>query len=144
MTWRERAATSHYKTAVAVQEQLRAGNLSDGLAGVEELIEALSRSERRALKSHLVRLMAHIIKWQTQPDKRNRSWRASILNARDEITEIQEETPSLNDEVIRQMWDKCFQAAKRQAEGDMDQESPISALSWDEVFKQEYSEEIQG
>jgi hypothetical protein len=143
MTWPERAATSHYQTAVAIKEQLQAGNYSEATAGIEELIEALSRSERRALKSQLTRLMAHIIKWRSQPEQRRRSWQATIYDTREEIVEIQEETPSLNEAVIRAMWDKCFQTAKRHAEADMEQESTANSLSWEEVFSDNYQVEAQ-
>lgn len=105
---------------------------------MQELIEALSRSDKRALKSHLIRLMVHIIKWNTQTDKRNRSWRATINNARREIAEIQEDTPSLNQTVIESMWDNCFASAKEEAEGEMNQESAVESLSWQDVFETEY------
>ena len=61
------------------------GHVQEAAKGVEELIEALSRSEKRALKSQLVRLMLHIIKWQSQPERRSSSWVASIKDARDEM-----------------------------------------------------------
>ena len=66
MNWQEQAASSHYQTAVAIRQELGAGHIEDAKAGIEELVDALSRADRRALKSHLVRLMAHVIKWQTQ------------------------------------------------------------------------------
>ena len=62
MNWQDLSSTSHYKTALAVKNELDAGNLSEGTMGIEALIQALSRSEKRALKSQLVRLMLHIIK----------------------------------------------------------------------------------
>jgi len=34
--------------------------------GLESLIEAMGRNDRRALKSQLIRLMVHIIKWKCQ------------------------------------------------------------------------------
>jgi hypothetical protein len=139
MNWQERAATSHYQTAVAIQHELQAGRHAEATAGLEELIDALARAEKRALKSHLVRLMAHIIKWQTQPTLRSRSWASSIRNARREIRDIQEETPSLTDDVLRSLWDKCFLMAKEEAEGEMNQDAAITSLSWDEVFQQDYS-----
>ena len=138
MNWQHLAATSHYRTAVAIKHQLDVGDIADVAHGIEELIEALSRSEKRALKSHLVRLMMHIIKWKIQPERRSLSWVASINNARDEIEEIQEETPSLNENIIRTMWDKAFAAAKREAEAEMGKRSDIDGLEWDEVFKGRY------
>src|SRR2546426_4100647 len=126
MTWQERASRSHYQTAVAIGQELQAGNVPQARAGLEELIEALSRSEKRALKSQLIRLMTHVIKWKTQTKDRPRSWSASIQNAREEIKDIQEETPSLTDDVVRAMWDKCLGAAKRDAEGETNQEISIA------------------
>jgi hypothetical protein len=142
MNWQELSATSHYQTALAVQQALQKGNIQEATHGLMELIEALSRSEKRALKSQLIRLMTHVIKWKSQPEKRSRSWVASIYNARSEIRDIQEETPSLTNQVIWDMWQDCLQAAILEAEGEMDKECPISALSWDEIFEEAYC--IQG
>ncbi|MBY0526269.1 MAG: DUF29 domain-containing protein [Gemmataceae bacterium] len=141
MNWREQSTTSHYQTAVAIAEQLKAGNIAEATAGVEELIDALARSDKRALRSQLARLMAHIIKWRSQPEGRSRGWRASIANAREEIAAIREETPSLTEDFIRGIWDRCFQIAKRQAEGEMEQEATIASLTWDEVFHQDFGNE---
>jgi hypothetical protein len=138
MDWQELSSTSHYQTALEIEDELEKGNIQEASAGLKELIEALGRSEKRALKSHLTRLMGHIIKWKTQPEKRSRSWVATIYNAREEIRDIQEETPSLTDNLIEEIWGKCFQAAKREAEADMNQDSLISELSWEDVFKEEY------
>jgi Domain of unknown function DUF29 len=83
-------------------------------------------------------LMMHIIKWKTQPERRSRSWIASINSARREIEDIQEETPSLNRTVIKAMWDKCFEAAKEDAEGEMDRKPKVDKLTWAQVFEHEY------
>ena len=82
--------------------------------------------------------MAHIIKWKTQPEKRSRSWVATIYNAREEIFDIQTEIPSLNQAVIQEIWDKCFQTAQREAAAEMNQAVPIAALDWTEVFVEDY------
>jgi uncharacterized protein DUF29 len=138
MNWQELSATSHYQTALEIEDELEKGNTQEATVGLKELIEALGRSEKRALKSHLTRLMAHIIKWKTQPEKQSRSWVATIYNAREEIKDIQEETPSITDKLIEEIWRKCFQAAKREAEADMNRDSSIADLSWEEVFEEEY------
>ncbi len=138
MTWQQLATASPYKTAQAIADHLAAGNLREASLGLEELIEAVARSERRALKSQLLRLMAHVIKWLCQPDQRSRSWAATIQNGRDDIRDIQEETPSLTDDVIREMWDRVFVQALRQAEGEMNRSAPISNLTWEQVFNDSY------
>ncbi|MGA9773799.1 MAG: DUF29 domain-containing protein [Blastocatellia bacterium] len=138
MDWQELSATSHYQTALEIEQELEKGNIEEASTGLKELIEALGRSEKRALKSHLTRLMAHIIKWKTQSVKRSRSWVATIYNARDEIRDIQEETPSLTNDMIEEIWNKCLQSAIRDAEADMNQGSSVSELTWQEVFEDAY------
>ncbi|MBI4639468.1 MAG: DUF29 domain-containing protein [Candidatus Tectomicrobia bacterium] len=138
VNWQELSSTSHYQTAVAIEHELQKGNIREATAGIQELIDALARSEKRALKSQLIRLMTHVIKWKSQPEKQSRSWAATIYNAREEIEDIQEEIPSLTQAVILEMWDKCFRAAKRETEGEINQKSPVSALSWAEVFEDQY------
>lgn len=108
--------------------------------GLESLIEAMGRNDRRALKSQLIRLMVHVIKWKCQPQKRSSSWAISILSARREIEDIQEEVPSLNRDFIESIWDKCFQAAVKEAELEMRKiKCHFTSLSWSEVFEDEYS-----
>jgi hypothetical protein len=136
--WQTLASTSPYQTAVGVEQALRRGDVPDATLGIQELIEALSRSDKRALRNHLTRLMAHVIKWRSQPEKRSRSWRATIRNARREIGEIREETPSLNRAFVESIWQSCFESACDDAEADMDQESPVAALSWEQVFDEDY------
>jgi len=138
MNWQQQTADSHYKTAVAVRDTLRLGHISEAEAGIEELIDALARSERRALKSQLVRLMAHVLKWRSQPDGRCRSWSASIRTAREEIADIQRETPSLTDDVVRALWSNCFETARAQAAAEMDRDVAIDELTWDAVFLADY------
>ncbi len=138
MNWQTLSTDSHYKTAVAILSELEMGHVDEAVKGVEELIEALSRSEKRALKSQLVRLMLHIIKWQSQPERRSRSWAASIQDARDEIADIQDETPSLNNAVIESLWEKAFVMAKRDAQAEMGKKSDVQNVSWQEAFVDEY------
>lgn len=138
MNWQDLAAASHYMTAIEIERALQTARYRDAEAGLKELIEALGRSEKRALKNHLIRLMAHVIKWKSQPERRSYGWVASIYNSREEIADIQAETPSLTNDVIEAMLDNCFRAARREAEGEMNQRSTVSSLSRREVFEQEY------
>ena len=45
---------------------------------LKEFLRAMSRSERSAVKSRLLVLLAHWLKWEHQPDKRTGSWRATL------------------------------------------------------------------
>ena len=141
MKWQELSATSHYQTAVAVEQALEQGDIPEAKAGIQELVDALARAEKRALRSQLTRLMMHVIKWKTQPERRSHSWRATINSARREIEEIQEETPSLNRAVVESIWDKCLKAAREDAEGEMGKKPAVTKLTWKEVFEKEYEVE---
>jgi hypothetical protein len=136
--WQQLAVESHYRTAVGVKEALEAGDHDEARRGIDELIDAMSRSDRRAVRSQLLRLMQHIIKWREQPERRSPSWAAIIAHARDEIADVQEETPCITDAVLRGMWEHCFQRAKRYAERETGRSLPSEPLSWYDIFEAEY------
>lgn len=97
----------------------------------------MSRSDKRALRSQLMRLMAHIIKWKFQPERRSKSWAMTIENARIEIEDLLELEPSLKPSVP-DLLHELFGKAKRLAEKEMDRAAPVTELSWQEVFEDEY------
>ena len=137
--WEQLALYSHYQTAVAIHEDLQAGHMEDAMAGLEELIEALSRSDERALKSYLVLLMQHIIKWKVQPERRSTSWSATIEEAREQIRDLQEENPRFTDERLRTLWPKVLRSAIREAEKDINRKiHNTPPLTWAEVFETPY------
>jgi isochorismate hydrolase len=136
--WQELVFSSHYLTAAAIRSELQDGNVEAAMLGTTELMDAMSKIDRRAVKSHLAVLMMHIIKWKTQPHKRSNSWSQAIDNARDEIRDIQEDTPSITDTVIREARDSAFKRALRNAEREMGEQSHSASLTWQEVFDDEY------
>jgi Tfp pilus assembly pilus retraction ATPase PilT len=136
--WEMMAVNSHFQTAEAAQSLLQQGETEEAQVAIQALIDAMSRSERQAVKSQLTRLMMHIIKWKTQPNKRSRSWIITIIDARDAIEESQEEMPSLNREFIESLWEQCFVKAKRKAEAEMNCKSNIASLTWQETFENIY------
>ncbi|RKZ40917.1 MAG: DUF29 domain-containing protein [Gammaproteobacteria bacterium] len=75
---------------------LRNGRLSE--IDIENLIdelESMGKRDRRELESHFRILLAHLLKWQYQPTHRSRSWRASIIEQRLQITKQLKDSPSL-------------------------------------------------
>lgn len=76
---------------------LRTGKLSE--IDVENLIgaiESMGASERRELINRLALLLAHLLKWQYQPNYRSRSWRLTIKEQRRQLERLLEDNPSLN------------------------------------------------
>jgi hypothetical protein len=103
------------------------------------LIEEMGKVEKRAVKSQLIRLISHIIKWKCQPERRSSSWVITITSARREIKDSQDAKPSLNREFIESIWEKGFIKAVKDAEDEMNINCEITSLSWEEVFEEEYS-----
>lgn len=94
--------------AARLRERSRPG-ANDGLDydNLAEEIESLGRSDRRAIKSHMRVLLAHLLKWRHQSDKRSKSWNDSIFNARLAITDLLEDSPSLvrcADEIVAEAY----------------------------------------
>ncbi len=81
------------------QEQaalLRSGHLTeiDAEHLIEEL-ESMGASDRRELLSRLQVLVLHLLKWQFQPERRNKSWQLTINHQRDAIDRLLKQSPSL-------------------------------------------------
>jgi Domain of unknown function DUF29 len=53
-------------------------------------LEDMARRDRREVNSRLRVLIAHLLKWQYQPEKRSRSWTQTIINQRFELEGILE------------------------------------------------------
>jgi hypothetical protein len=75
---------------------LREGQLS--LLDVEHIaeeIEDVGKSEQRKLASRMAVLIAHLIKWRHQPERRGGSWERTIREQRSAIARRLRRTPSL-------------------------------------------------
>ena len=139
LAWDELVFQSPYLAVVKAKQLLQEGKMTEVDQILENLVESMGRSEKRAVSSQLTRLMLHIIKWKCQPEKRSASWVISIRSARREIADSHEEMPSLNQEFLESIWDKCFASAKQDARDEMGKKPEIIALSWDEVFEEIYT-----
>ncbi|MFM5983618.1 MAG: DUF29 domain-containing protein [Sphaerospermopsis kisseleviana] len=139
LTWDELVFQSPYLAVEKAKELLKEGKMAEVDQILESLAESMGRSEKRAVISQVTRLMLHIIKWKCQPEKRSASWVISIRSARREIADSQEEMPSLNREFLESIWDKCFTSAKQDARDEMGKKPEITALTWEEVFEENYT-----
>jgi Domain of unknown function DUF29 len=85
-----------YEWTVRNAELLRAGRASEAdLEHVAEEIEDMGKRERRQLSSRLSVLVAHLLKWQAQPERRSQSWMGTIRVQRRELSDLLAEMPSL-------------------------------------------------
>jgi hypothetical protein len=77
----------------------------------------LVRSDRRALKSFLQNALVHMLElayWESERE-RNRQWRVHLINARDGIANIIEDSPSLKN-YLADIVDVTYERARREAE----------------------------
>ena len=75
---------------------LRAGRLDElDIEHLAEEIEDMGKSQRRELESRLRVLLAHLLKWGWQRDKRSNSWKATAANQRAELRAVFRDSPSL-------------------------------------------------
>lgn len=74
-----------------------------------EEIETLGRQQRQELRNRLSILIGHLLKWQFQPQKRTRSWLATLKIQRIDIQELLTDNPSLKpylEEALTQAYGK--------------------------------------
>ncbi len=75
---------------------IRQGRLAEvDLEHVAEELESMGRSERQELVNRLAVLLAHLLEWRYQPERRGKSWRATIKEQRLRLREHLAENPSL-------------------------------------------------
>ncbi len=77
---------------------------------IEEL-ESMGARERRELTNRLKVLLAHLLKWQYQPDRRSPSWQATIKEQRLSIEDLLDDNPSLRATLDQQVH-KAYQRGR--------------------------------
>jgi hypothetical protein len=102
--------TISYETDVAAwanQQAWLIRNKKFDLLDIEHLaeeIEDVSKSEQRELASRMAVLIAHLLKWQFQADRRGKSWELTIRNQRKAIGLHLKKVPSLKPNLKDEDW----------------------------------------
>ena len=77
-------------------EQLRQQNFDQvDWENVLDEFESMSKRDRRSIKSNLVILLLHLLKWEFQPEIRSGSWTGSIIEHRQRLRDLLNDSPSL-------------------------------------------------
>ncbi len=70
----------------ATAELVRAARWEDiDSENLAEYLDDMARRDRREVNSRLTTLLAHVLKWTYQPERRSNSWRATIIEQRQEL-----------------------------------------------------------
>jgi len=80
-------------------------------------VETLGRSQRNEIKSRLLVLLVHLLKWRHQAEKRSGSWKGSVVEQRKRLRALLDENPSLRD-VPAQALDDEYETARLKAAGE--------------------------
>jgi hypothetical protein len=85
-----------YAWAITNAQLLRQQRFTEiDIENIAEELETLGRSEKRELVSRLAVLLAHLLKWQFQPERRGKSWELTIWEQRRKLSKHLMENPSL-------------------------------------------------
>jgi len=111
---------------------LRAGKLSEAdLEHIAEEIESMGKTEKRELISRLGVLLAHLLKWRFQSERRTKSWRLTIEEQRRQIIRHMRDNPSLKSslsEAMEEAYGDAIIAAER--ETDLDRAAFPKSCPW--------------
>ncbi|AIE73400.1 MULTISPECIES: DUF29 domain-containing protein [unclassified Synechocystis] len=95
--------------------QLKSGDIKRlDLDNLIEEIESMGRNNKREVRSRLIILMTHLLKWQHQPEKQSNSWIYTIKEQRLQLKLILQDSPSLKP-FLQQVLDDCYQDARKDA-----------------------------
>jgi len=84
----------------AALRRAKGSNLPLDWENLAEEIESLGKSDRRELRSQIIRILRHLLKLAVSPQTEPRAgWRSTIREARVEIEGVLEDSPSLRREV---------------------------------------------
>jgi hypothetical protein len=85
-----------YEWTVRNAELLRSGRASEAdLPHIAEEIEDMGKRERRGLLHRMSIIIAHLLKWRFQLERRSRSWELTIRVQRKDLAKLVTENPSL-------------------------------------------------
>ncbi len=101
-----------------VEEQVRLlkeGRLQQlDIANLIDEIESLGIHEKLEVKTNLVVVLKHLLKYQYQPRRRSRGWLSSIVEHRRRLRDDLTTSPSLRG-YAREQFEECYQDGRRQA-----------------------------
>jgi hypothetical protein len=103
-------ATSTYDGDIIAWANEQARLLRSGLFShldiehIAEEIEDVVKSEQRELENRMAILLAHLLKWQHQPERQGNSWRNTIKEQRNRVANRIRKTPSLKADLQDPEW----------------------------------------
>jgi len=105
----------YYTWALEQAAHLRARRFAElDLENLAEEVEDLARQEAKELRSRCETLLAHLLKWEFQPEGRSHSWAGTIRRERDRIADHLVDNPGLKPRCA-ELFGKAFKSARADA-----------------------------
>ena len=95
-----------YAWTEQMTQALKKGALDEvDIEHLVEEVESMGASEFRELRNRLIVLLAHLLKWQYQPDGRSTGWRGTISEQRRRLALLFLDSPSLKNKAYQVLKD---------------------------------------
>jgi hypothetical protein len=137
-----------YAWANRQAELLRAGRLDElDLDHIAEEIDDVGSEICERLESALTILFMHMLKWDFQPERRSRSWEATIREQRKRVATLMRKNPSLKARLAAaQQSGYDYGRDKASGETDIPVETFLetSPYSWQDVTEREFRFDSSG
>ncbi len=89
--------TDFYAWTLEQAKLLQVGDFKGlDIVNLVEEIESWGKQQRQELESRLAILLGHLLKWDYQPERRSKSWKATIREQRRAVQRLMQANPSLN------------------------------------------------
>jgi hypothetical protein len=130
-----------YSWAIEQAALLRAGRVAEAdLLNIAEEIDDVGLEQYYKLESALRIILLHLLKWDHQPQRRSRSWWASIRVQRNHVRRVLRKNPGLKPEidgVIAEAYETARIEAASQTSLDEDTFPVDCPYAWDEIMDRE-------
>jgi len=128
--------TDFYAWIQSQANALRARNISDlDFKNLIEEVEDMGKSEQRELESRLEVLLAHLLKWQFQPERRGSSWESTIEEQRKRIARHLTKNPSLKS-LVPEVYEETYDYAVLKAVKETDMHKTVFPTQCPWAFEQ--------
>jgi hypothetical protein len=132
-----------YSWAVEQAALLRAGRIAEAdVLNIAEEIDDVGLEQYYRLQSALRIILLHLLKWDHQPQRRSRSWYASIKVQRSHVRRVLRKNPGLKPEIDGAVTE-AYEAARIEAATQTsleEDEFPIDCpYTWDEIMERDIS-----
>lgn len=121
---------------------LRAGDFAAlDIEHIADEVEDVGKSEARELANRMALLLAHLLKWYVQPDRRGTSWQTTIHAQRKAVLSRLRRTPSLKADLAdAEWWEVAWGDAVAIAEEETGIRDLPAACSWprEQVLEAEF------